>query len=175
MFLFYLWKYFLCIWSRRTQLYWMPTTIKWRSTLIHMFNDRYMPTQFCYWSTPTPFQHQKSCSLTCLTKTFWKENYFSHIGNRSYFIEIWQHWTVTVTWWLSSGLNRNLHADSLSRDGKYLRGTKTLGFVSHSFKTPKMAGPDLVKTVLYTINNLLQQEKYKAALAVVKGFRNGAV
>uniref|UniRef100_A0A4W5RPB8 Peroxisomal membrane protein 4 n=1 Tax=Hucho hucho TaxID=62062 RepID=A0A4W5RPB8_9TELE len=38
-----------------------------------------------------------------------------------------------------------------------------------------MAGPDLVKTVVYTINNLLQQEKYKAALAVVKGFRNGAV
>ncbi|MEQ2307084.1 Peroxisomal membrane protein 4 [Ameca splendens] len=38
-----------------------------------------------------------------------------------------------------------------------------------------MAGPDLIRTVLYTMNNLLQQEKYKAALAVVKGFRNGAV
>uniref|UniRef100_A0A3B1J285 Peroxisomal membrane protein 4 n=1 Tax=Astyanax mexicanus TaxID=7994 RepID=A0A3B1J285_ASTMX len=38
-----------------------------------------------------------------------------------------------------------------------------------------MAGSDLVKTVLYTINTLLQQEKYKAALAVLKGFRNGAV
>lgn len=38
-----------------------------------------------------------------------------------------------------------------------------------------MAGPDLVKTFLYTLNNLLQQEKYKAVLAVVKGFRNGAV
>lgn len=38
-----------------------------------------------------------------------------------------------------------------------------------------MAGPDLIKTLLYTLNNLLQQEKYKAALAVVKGFRNGAV
>lgn len=38
-----------------------------------------------------------------------------------------------------------------------------------------MAGPELIKTILYTINNLLQQEKYKAALAVLKGFRNGAV
>lgn len=38
-----------------------------------------------------------------------------------------------------------------------------------------MAGPELTKTVLYTLNHLLQQEKYKAALAVVKGFRNGAV
>lgn len=38
-----------------------------------------------------------------------------------------------------------------------------------------MAGPELLKTLLYTVNNLLQQEKYKAALAVLKGFRNGAV
>lgn len=38
-----------------------------------------------------------------------------------------------------------------------------------------MAGPDVVNTILYTVNHLLQQEKYKAALAVVKGFRNGAV
>ncbi|KAG7478361.1 hypothetical protein MATL_G00079680 [Megalops atlanticus] len=38
-----------------------------------------------------------------------------------------------------------------------------------------MAGSEHLKTLLYTINNLLQQEKYKVALAVVKGFRNGAV
>lgn len=38
-----------------------------------------------------------------------------------------------------------------------------------------MAGTDLANTILYTVNHLLQQEKYKAALAVVKGFRNGAV
>ncbi|XP_051753522.1 peroxisomal membrane protein 4 isoform X2 [Ctenopharyngodon idella] len=38
-----------------------------------------------------------------------------------------------------------------------------------------MAASDLFKTLLYTINNLLQQHKYKTALAVVKGFRNGAV
>lgn len=38
-----------------------------------------------------------------------------------------------------------------------------------------MAGSELLKTLLYTINNVLQQEKYRAALAVVKGFRNGAV
>ncbi|XP_029358693.1 peroxisomal membrane protein 4 isoform X2 [Echeneis naucrates] len=38
-----------------------------------------------------------------------------------------------------------------------------------------MAGPDLIKTLLYTVNNLLQQQKYKAALAVLKGFRNGVV
>ena len=38
-----------------------------------------------------------------------------------------------------------------------------------------MAAPDLLRTLLYTINNLLQEEKYKAALAVLKGFRNGAV
>ncbi|KAJ6661113.1 hypothetical protein lerEdw1_016914 [Lerista edwardsae] len=33
----------------------------------------------------------------------------------------------------------------------------------------------MLKTVLYTINSLLQQRRYQAALAVVKGFRNGAV
>ncbi|KAK2888782.1 hypothetical protein Q8A67_014157 [Cirrhinus molitorella] len=38
-----------------------------------------------------------------------------------------------------------------------------------------MAASDLIKTLLYTVNNLLQQHKYKTALAVVKGFRNGAV
>ncbi|RXM91898.1 Peroxisomal membrane protein 4 [Acipenser ruthenus] len=38
-----------------------------------------------------------------------------------------------------------------------------------------MAGSELYKTLIFTINNILQQEKYKAALAVVKGFRNGAV
>ncbi|KAG5275133.1 hypothetical protein AALO_G00143950 [Alosa alosa] len=38
-----------------------------------------------------------------------------------------------------------------------------------------MAGSELLKTLLYTVNSILQQEKYKAALAVVKGFRNGAV
>ncbi|NP_001313485.1 peroxisomal membrane protein 4 [Danio rerio] len=38
-----------------------------------------------------------------------------------------------------------------------------------------MAASDLFKTLLYTVNNLLQQHKYKTALAVLKGFRNGAV
>ncbi|XP_062401584.1 peroxisomal membrane protein 4 [Sardina pilchardus] len=38
-----------------------------------------------------------------------------------------------------------------------------------------MAGSELLKTLLYTVNSILQQEKYKALLAVVKGFRNGAV
>ncbi|XP_056122036.1 peroxisomal membrane protein 4 [Rhinichthys klamathensis goyatoka] len=38
-----------------------------------------------------------------------------------------------------------------------------------------MAASDLFKTLLYTVNNLLQQHKYKPALAVLKGFRNGAV
>ncbi|KAK7154757.1 hypothetical protein R3I93_009647 [Phoxinus phoxinus] len=38
-----------------------------------------------------------------------------------------------------------------------------------------MAASDLFKTLLYTVNNLLQQHKYKSALAVLKGFRNGAV
>ncbi|XP_055069797.2 peroxisomal membrane protein 4 [Misgurnus anguillicaudatus] len=38
-----------------------------------------------------------------------------------------------------------------------------------------MAASGLFKTLLYTVNNLLQQQKYKTALAVVKGFRNGAV
>uniref|UniRef100_A0A8C2QBA3 Peroxisomal membrane protein 4 n=1 Tax=Cyprinus carpio TaxID=7962 RepID=A0A8C2QBA3_CYPCA len=38
-----------------------------------------------------------------------------------------------------------------------------------------MAASALFKTLLYTVNNLLQQHKYKSALAVVKGFRNGAV
>ncbi|KAK7154758.1 hypothetical protein R3I93_009648 [Phoxinus phoxinus] len=38
-----------------------------------------------------------------------------------------------------------------------------------------MAASDLFKTLLYTVNNVLQQHKYKSALAVLKGFRNGAV
>ncbi|KAI5628439.1 peroxisomal membrane protein 4 [Silurus asotus] len=38
-----------------------------------------------------------------------------------------------------------------------------------------MARSDILKTLLYAVNTLLQQEKYKAVLAVLKGFRNGAV
>ncbi|MBN3304115.1 peroxisomal membrane protein 4 [Amia ocellicauda] len=38
-----------------------------------------------------------------------------------------------------------------------------------------MAGSDVFKTLLYTINNLLRQQQHRAVLAVVKGFRNGAV
>lgn len=48
-------------------------------------------------------------------------------------------------------------------------------FVLYRGLPTTMAGTELAKTVLYTVNHLLQQEKYKAALAVVKGFRNGAV
>lgn len=32
-----------------------------------------------------------------------------------------------------------------------------------------------MKTLLYTLNSLLKQRRYRAALAVLKGFRNGAV
>ncbi|XP_015265870.1 PREDICTED: LOW QUALITY PROTEIN: peroxisomal membrane protein 4 [Gekko japonicus] len=38
-----------------------------------------------------------------------------------------------------------------------------------------MAPEAMLKTLLYTVNSLLQQQKYRAALAVAKGFRNGAV
>ncbi|KAM9800717.1 peroxisomal membrane protein 4 [Syngnathus typhle] len=38
-----------------------------------------------------------------------------------------------------------------------------------------MAVSEMLQTLLYTVNHLLQQEKYKAALAILKGFRNGAV
>ncbi|KAJ8359219.1 hypothetical protein SKAU_G00157440 [Synaphobranchus kaupii] len=38
-----------------------------------------------------------------------------------------------------------------------------------------MAGSEHFRTLLYAINNLLQQEKYKVVLAIIKGFRNGAV
>ncbi|XP_069508248.1 peroxisomal membrane protein 4 isoform X1 [Ambystoma mexicanum] len=38
-----------------------------------------------------------------------------------------------------------------------------------------MTGRRLWTSVLYTLNMLLQQKKYRAALAVLKGFRNGAV
>ncbi|KAL4623624.1 peroxisomal membrane protein 4 [Arapaima gigas] len=38
-----------------------------------------------------------------------------------------------------------------------------------------MSSSDVFGTLLYTVNTLLRQEKYKAALAVVKGLRNGAV
>ncbi|XP_035242945.1 peroxisomal membrane protein 4 [Anguilla anguilla] len=38
-----------------------------------------------------------------------------------------------------------------------------------------MAGSEHFRTLLYTVNNLLLQEKYKVFLAIIKGFRNGAV
>ncbi|XP_063153295.1 peroxisomal membrane protein 4 [Candoia aspera] len=38
-----------------------------------------------------------------------------------------------------------------------------------------MGDETILKTLLYTINSLLQQRKYQTALAVLKGFRNGAV
>ncbi|CAI5778058.1 peroxisomal membrane protein 4 isoform X2 [Podarcis muralis] len=38
-----------------------------------------------------------------------------------------------------------------------------------------MGGETMLRTLLYTVNSLLQQRRYQAALAVVKGFRNGAV
>ncbi|XP_020669882.2 peroxisomal membrane protein 4 [Pogona vitticeps] len=38
-----------------------------------------------------------------------------------------------------------------------------------------MGAEAMFRTLLYTVNSLLQQRKYHAALAVVKGFRNGAV
>ncbi|XP_006001931.1 peroxisomal membrane protein 4 [Latimeria chalumnae] len=38
-----------------------------------------------------------------------------------------------------------------------------------------MGETNLINTVIYTINTFLQQERYRAVLAVIKGFRNGAV
>ncbi|XP_039623303.1 peroxisomal membrane protein 4 [Polypterus senegalus] len=38
-----------------------------------------------------------------------------------------------------------------------------------------MAASSLAETLLYTVNHLLREEKYKTLLAVIKGFRNGAV
>ncbi|XP_060628326.1 peroxisomal membrane protein 4 [Anolis sagrei] len=38
-----------------------------------------------------------------------------------------------------------------------------------------MGAETMVRTLLYTVNSLLQQRRYQAALAVLKGFRNGAV
>ncbi|TFK05097.1 Peroxisomal membrane protein 4 [Platysternon megacephalum] len=38
-----------------------------------------------------------------------------------------------------------------------------------------MGAQAMLKTLLYTVNSLLQQRRYRAALAVLKGFRNGAV
>ncbi|CAL1609600.1 unnamed protein product [Knipowitschia caucasica] len=38
-----------------------------------------------------------------------------------------------------------------------------------------MAASEMFRTALFTINNFLHQEQYRATLAVVKGFRNGAV
>ncbi|XP_061487635.1 peroxisomal membrane protein 4 [Rhineura floridana] len=38
-----------------------------------------------------------------------------------------------------------------------------------------MGAEAMFRTLLYTVNSLLQQRRYQAALAVVKGFRNGAV
>ncbi|XP_058032810.1 peroxisomal membrane protein 4 [Ahaetulla prasina] len=38
-----------------------------------------------------------------------------------------------------------------------------------------MGDQTILKTLLYTINSLLQQRRYQTTLAVLKGFRNGAV
>nr|XP_033770872.1 peroxisomal membrane protein 4 [Geotrypetes seraphini] len=38
-----------------------------------------------------------------------------------------------------------------------------------------MGSPGLLRTLLYTVNALLNRRRYRAALAVLKGFRNGAV
>ncbi|XP_034269934.1 peroxisomal membrane protein 4 [Pantherophis guttatus] len=38
-----------------------------------------------------------------------------------------------------------------------------------------MGDQTILKTLLYTVNSLLQQRRYQATLAVLKGFRNGAV
>ncbi|XP_007435790.1 peroxisomal membrane protein 4 [Python bivittatus] len=38
-----------------------------------------------------------------------------------------------------------------------------------------MGDETILKTLLYTVNSLLQQRRHQAALAVLKGFRNGAV
>ncbi|XP_013927211.1 PREDICTED: peroxisomal membrane protein 4 [Thamnophis sirtalis] len=38
-----------------------------------------------------------------------------------------------------------------------------------------MADQTILKTLLYTVNSLLQQRRYQTTLAVLKGFRNGAV
>ncbi|CAM4644215.1 peroxisomal membrane protein 4 [Caretta caretta] len=38
-----------------------------------------------------------------------------------------------------------------------------------------MGAQAMLKTLLYTVNSLLQRRRYRAALAVLKGFRNGAV
>ncbi|XP_066481903.1 peroxisomal membrane protein 4 [Tiliqua scincoides] len=38
-----------------------------------------------------------------------------------------------------------------------------------------MGAETMLRTLLYTVNSLLRQRRYQAALAVVKGFRNGAV
>uniref|UniRef100_A0A8C3T340 Peroxisomal membrane protein 4 n=1 Tax=Chelydra serpentina TaxID=8475 RepID=A0A8C3T340_CHESE len=38
-----------------------------------------------------------------------------------------------------------------------------------------MGAQAMLKTLLYAVNSLLQRRRYRAALAVLKGFRNGAV
>ncbi|ETE67221.1 Peroxisomal membrane protein 4 [Ophiophagus hannah] len=38
-----------------------------------------------------------------------------------------------------------------------------------------MGDQTILKTLLYTVNSLLQQRKYHTMLAILKGFRNGAV
>ncbi|MEE6513671.1 hypothetical protein FKM82_021454 [Ascaphus truei] len=38
-----------------------------------------------------------------------------------------------------------------------------------------MAEAGLLRTLLYTVNQLLRKQRYRAVLAVIKGFRNGAV
>ncbi|KAG8131857.1 putative Peroxisomal membrane protein [Naja naja] len=38
-----------------------------------------------------------------------------------------------------------------------------------------MGDQTILKTLLYTVNSLLQQQKYHTILAILKGFRNGAV
>lgn len=51
----------------------------------------------------------------------------------------------------------------------------SLPAVFGAYPCTAMGAEAIMKTLLYTVNSLLQQHKYRAALAVVKGFRNGAV
>lgn len=63
-----------------------------------------------------PFQHRKAAFNICNSKNVGKENYFTHIIShyKSYFIDIWKHWTITLIICINSNfLSRGENKTSL--------------------------------------------------------------
>lgn len=119
---------------------------------------------------------QNTRTRTNLRKEGRKERFYAKIYSIScLFLKVTRHSTNNIT---IKTAHRNLNLEFTTADihcDTSLWHVCATRFCVVSALLKVMAGPEMLKTLLYTVNNLLQQEKYKAALAVLKGFRNGAV